>query len=74
MLAYSVAVYQNLNGINGYVHLNESGYEGTRKFSMFRLSASNCMLMELLNVTEDSSLCNSTLMNLLSLRDRLHLK
>ena len=30
--------------------------------------------MELLNVTEDSSLCNSTPINLLSLRDRLHLE
>ena len=30
--------------------------------------------MDLLNVTEDSSLCNSTPMNLMIARDRLHLE
>ena len=37
-------------------------------------SLSNSMLMDLLNATEYSSPCNSTPMNLLSVRDRLRLE
>ena len=37
-------------------------------------SLRNSTLMDQLNAAEDSSLCNSTQMNLLSVRDRLHLE
>ena len=53
--------------MNGNLHFEFTHMLNLFKFLMF-------CAMDILNVTEDSSLCNSTPMNLLIARDRLHLE